>query len=337
MGLLNHKMVKEDAENRNSFGSGVGRGPFAAPSLPKLEIYEKGTNRINIIPYRIATKNHPRVIAGKNKVGDIDYRLVFFVHNNLGPSKQSAICAKETFGKPCAVCDYKNKLKEEAEAERDLAKQEIAKAIYPSKRCAMVVQDFRAEDPKALRFAALSYANFMKPLEQKQADCEEGGAVINYPDTGTDGMVVNFRSSKTSKAGMKFDEFRDFSFAPRDEEEAVDESLVEEAPSLDKGLTIPNYKDVEAMIYGEQPEEAEVEEPTPAAKTSTKAAPKAEEVKVISENPDDDKPASKTSAKASGDPACPEGGKFGADTDSYKKCAKCPHYTACNAKYETTH
>jgi len=339
MGLLSRKLVQDDSDNRGNFGNGFNRGPFATPNLPKLEIYVKGTNRINVIPYRIATKNHPRVIAGKAKIGDLDYRLVYFVHSNVGPSKQGVICAKETFGKPCPVCDYKRRMREEGEAERDATKTKIAEDIYPSKKVALVVQDLRADDPKALRQTVLSYALFMRKLEQKQADCEEGGAVINYPDTGVDGSVVNFRASEEKKNGMTYNDYREFAFVARDPEESVDESLVDLAPSLDKGLIVPNYKDVEAILFGEPETEEDEPETAPVPKTTQKVASVVkDDVKVIDENPDNDPPARRRAVPA--EPVateCPEGGKFGEDTDTFKKCTKCPLYTQCNAKYETTH
>ena len=111
------KLASRYAESYNSRNSGGKRaGVIDWKKLDgdvKFFTPKEGRNRINIIPYVIKTKNHPLVRSKSAEVGDLDYVLDVYTHRGVGPTESTVLCLKETYEKPCPVCELMQKLKEE--------------------------------------------------------------------------------------------------------------------------------------------------------------------------------------------------------------------------------
>ena len=80
----------------------------------------EGRNRINIIPYVIKSKNHPLVKKGEFEIGDKDYVMDVYVHRGVGPSEASVLCLKNTYGKPCPICEQSQVLRKQGKEEEKI-------------------------------------------------------------------------------------------------------------------------------------------------------------------------------------------------------------------------
>ena len=226
----------------------------------------EGRNRINIIPYTIKSKNHPLVKKGEFEVGDKDYVMDIFVHRGVGPSEASVLCLKNTYGKPCPICEQSALLRKQG-------KEDEAGALKPSRRVFYNVQDLK--NPDVLKVFEASHYLFEKELIDEARDDEEGG-FVDFADEES-GKEIKFRCSKTSKGGFEFNEFKSFSFEDRDEN--IPDELLESAISFDEIMNVPTYEEAEKILYGrdEDEEDEEEEDEVPAKKSSKKAVAKDED------------------------------------------------------------
>lgn len=305
---------------------------------------QEGRNRINIIPYTIKTKNHPLVKKGEFEVGDKDYVMDVFVHRGVGPSEASVLCLKQTYGKPCPICEQSALLRKQG-------KEDEAGALKASRRVFYNVQDLK--NPDTLKVFEASHYLFEKELIDEARDDDEGG-FIDFADEET-GKEIKFRCSKTSKGGFEFNEFKSFSFEDRDDN--IPDELLESAISFDEIMNVPTYEEAEKILYGreddeedEQQEDEEDEAPAkkkpakkavvededeeedePAPKPAKKAKAPAVEEDEDDESEEDEapaKPAKKADCK--GDCGkCPFGHKFGVDTDNFDDCDDCDVWDKC--------
>lgn len=311
----------------------------------------EGKHRINIIPYTIKSKNHPLVKRGEAEIGEQDYIMDFYVHRGVGPSEKSVLCLKNTYGKPCPICEYAASL-------RKKGKEEEAKALKPSRRAAYNIEDLK--EPGKIKVFETSHYLFEKELIEEARDDDEGG-FIDFADP-EEGMEIKFRASKTTKGNMEFTEFKSFAFEDRDE--PISEELLDAAISFDELLTVPTYEEVEKILYGDdeeddsdedeedkkpkkfvpakksksEPEDEsededsdeddKEEEKKPAKKPSKKS--KSDEDDNDEDDNDEDEPAPKSKKKCSGDcPECPFKHKFGKDCDEYDECDDCDIWDKC--------
>lgn len=245
----------------------------------------EGRNRINIIPYTIKSKNHPLVKKGEFEVGDKDYVMDIFVHRGVGPSEASVLCLKNTYGKPCPICEQSALLRKQG-------KEDEAGALKPSRRVFYNVQDLK--NPDVLKVFEASHYLFEKELIDEARDDEEGG-FVDFADEES-GKEIKFRCSKTSKGGFEFNEFKSFSFEDRDEN--IPDELLESAISFDEIMNVPTYEEAEKILYGhdddDEQEDEDEEDEVPAKKSSKKAVAKDED---DDDADDEEEPAPKKTAK----------------------------------------
>lgn len=235
----------------------------------------EGKHRINIIPYVIKSKNHPLVKSGEAEIGEKDYVLDFFTHRGVGPGEKTVLCLKNTFGKPCPIC-------EQASALRKAGKEKEAGALKPSRRVVYNIQDLK--EPEKLKVFETSHYLFEKELIEEARDDDEGG-FIDFADE-EEGMEIKFRASKVSKNNMEFTEFKSFSFEDRDE--PIDKKLLDSAISFDELLTVPTYEEVEKILYGDDDEDEDEEDEKPAKKSKSKSDEEDDE------DEDEEKPSKKS-------------------------------------------
>ena len=234
---------------------------------------KEGRNRINIIPYTIKTKNHPLVKKGEFEVGDKDYVMDVWTHRGIGPSEATILCLKNTYGKPCPICEQSALLRKQG-------KEEEAGALKPSRRVFYNVQDLK--NPDELLIFEASHFLFEKELIDEARDDEEGG-FVDFADEET-GKEIKFRCSKVSKGGFEFNEFKSFSFEDRDEN--IPDELLEKAISFDEILNVPTYEEAEKILYGaDEDDEDEDDEPKKSGKPKFEPAKKS---KSYDEDEDDD-------------------------------------------------
>jgi len=265
----------------------------------------EGKHRINIIPYTIKSKNHPLVKRGEAEIGEQDYIMDFYVHRGVGPAEKSVLCLKNTYGKPCPICEYAASL-------RKKGKEEEAKALKPSRRAAYNIEDLK--EPGKLKVFETSHYLFEKELIEEARDDDEGG-FIDFADP-EEGMEIKFRASKTTKGNMEFTEFKSFAFEDRDE--PISKELLDSAISFDELLTVPTYEEVEKILYGDdeedsdededeedEDEEDEDEDEKPSKKSSKKSKSYDEDDEEDEDEDDDEedeKPSKKSKSKSKPEP-----------------------------------
>lgn len=248
------KRYQASYDNQGSFGNKVGVMNWKKVD-GEVEFFspKEGRNRINIIPYTIKTKNHPLVKKGEFEIGEKDYVMDIFTHRGIGPSEATVLCLKETYGKPCPICEQAAMLKKQG-------KEKEAGALKASRRVFYNVQDCKNPD-KLLVFEA-SHFLFEKELIDEARDDEAGG-FVDFADEES-GKEIKFRCSKVSKGGFEFNEFKSFSFEDRDEN--IPDELLESAISFDEIMNVPTYEEVEKILYGEDDDDSDDEEEKPAKK-----------------------------------------------------------------------
>lgn len=242
------KRYQASYDNQGSFGAKAGVMNWKKVD-GEVEFFspKEGRNRINIIPYTIKTKNHPLVKKGEFEIGEKDYVMDIFTHRGIGPSEATVLCLKETYGKPCPICEQAAMLKKQG-------KEKEAGALKASRRVFYNVQDCKNPD-KLLVFEA-SHFLFEKELIDEARDDEEGG-FIDFADEES-GKEIKFRCSKVSKGGFEFNEFKSFSFEDRDEN--IPDNILESAISFDEIMNVPTYEEVEKILYGEDEEDSDEDE-----------------------------------------------------------------------------
>ena len=261
----------------------------------------EGKHRINIIPYVIKSKNHPLVKSGEAEIGEKDYVLDFYTHRGVGPAEKTVLCLKNTFGKPCPICEHSASL-------RKAGKEKEANALKPSRRVVYNIEDLK--EPGKLKVFETSHYLFEKELIEEARDDDEGG-FIDFADE-EEGKEIKFRATKVKKGDMEFMEYKSFAFEDRDD--ALDEKLLDSAISFDELLVVPSYEEVEKVLYGDDEEEDE----KPKSKSKSKS----------DEDEEEDEPEPKK--KCGGDCGkCPHGHKFGKDCDEYPECDDCDVWDKC--------
>lgn len=283
------RRTQQQTDTRESNG-GVTRQGFMNYGSTKLKFFKMGDpgtyHDINILPWKIATKNHPEVVRTKDEpeflrngqpnpakvmVGDLDYVLDLMVHTRIGPGNGDYICPKKNFGKPCPICERADELW------KDERTKDEARKLFAKRKCVYVVQELtdefydKGEDPKIFE---VSHAVFSKDLQDRATACMRGKGVVNFADTSIEeGRVVSFNVNEdTMGNGKKFKKAANFEFNERKEEIAAD--VLAKCPSLDAMMVIKTYDQLKAALYGDpddveegyenQPDEGDEGQATPA-------------------------------------------------------------------------
>ena len=331
------KRYARSYEKKDTFGTSKGGAINYRAYDGEITFFNpsEGKNRINIVPYQIKSKNHPLVKSGEAEIGEKDYVLDFYTHRGVGPSEKTVLCLKNTYGKPCPICEQSAKLRKEG-------KEKEANALKPSRRVIYNVEDLK--EPGKIKVFETSHYLFEKELIEEARDDEEGG-FVDFADE-EEGKEIKFRASKVQAKNMEYLEFKSFAFEDRDE--PLDSELIESAISFDELLSVPTYEEVEKILYGDDEEDEPAKKPSkksdedddePAKKPSKKVvnneddedeepAPKKSSKKSDEENEDDEdepeeKPVKKDCSK------CPFGHKFGKDCDEYSECDDCDIWDKC--------
>ena len=298
-----------------------------------------GKNRINIIPYVIKTKNHPLVKRGEFEIGDTDYVMDVWVHRSVGVSEANVICLKETYGKPCPICEQSALLAKEG-------KDKEAKDLKPKRRVFYNVQDMK--EPDKLKVFEASHNLFEKELIDEARDDEEGG-FVDFADP-ENGKEVKFRASETSFGKIKYMEFKSFGFEDRDE--PIPDELIESAISFDEIMNVPTYEEVEKILYGQEDDEDSDEDETPKKSSKKVADDEDDEPAKKSKHREEDEDGEeyetpKKSSKKSDDEdsdedetpkkvcsgKCKFGHKFGVDVDGFDDCDDCDCWDKCTKAF----
>lgn len=289
--------------------------------MPNFYQVKAGNARFDIIPYEIKSNQHPMVVAGKAKIGDLDFMLDLWVHRSIGEGNHSFVCPKKNYGRPCPIC-------KQVSAYYDEGKTDEAKKLQASQR---VYLNVRLPDGSKQVFNG-SYYLFMRELLEEAHGASEDGSIIEFGDP-VDGKTVAFRVEMEKLGQRDVPKFKSFRFLDR--ATPVTDEDIDDAYSFDAGLILASPEDMEAALYGQpMPGEEAQEEPVPEPEQELDLSDDIQEPepapKPIKEQP---KPATIKPAKAA--PAqepqgskCPCGHAWG-DADKHPECASCKCWDDC--------
>lgn len=315
---VSSKRMKDSYDNR---GKGSGNSYLNFSNVEKsLEFFKpvEGTNRINILPYAIASKNHPEVAAGKMEIGDGDYKLELYVHRGMGADhKQSVICRNRMFGKSCPICN-------EAQRFFDEDMSDEGKQLLSSRRVVYNVQPIKKGAPGDVMIFEVSHALFEKELleEAKEASDQD---VLDFSDPD-EGSIIKFRGAEATFGKAKYLEYKSFSFEDREEE--IEDEVFDDVVPLDLLIECPSLEQVELIMSGQdfdEDEEEEVEKPKTRNKKSRKVEVEEDDEEDDEEIEEDDESVKKKKSSSK----CPHGHTFGEDVDEYNECDKCKKWEYC--------
>lgn len=261
MGYDPYKSNSEKKGKGNKFFTFDWQG--AKPEFYKIK--EGGDYRIDIIPFRIATKHHPAVREGAS-IGDEVYSLDYWVHRNVGPSGAAVVCPAETLGMRCPICEEAEKAKRE-----NGFKSPEYNALKPKHRVVYNVVDPDDEDEKIKIFEE-SFALFEQELIKFSAarGRKKGKDFIHFADV-SEGWTVEFTAEENSFEKSKFFKYNSWNLDERDKPHS--KKIIDEAYQLDKYLILKSYEELQALLYGEgadEDEEGDEDEAPPAKEERTK-------------------------------------------------------------------
>ncbi|MCP4648726.1 MAG: hypothetical protein GY853_01420 [PVC group bacterium] len=282
-------------------------------------------NRIDILPYRVKTKNHPQQVpAGKE-----DYILDIWVHKNVGPSEERVLCLDKTFGGnkgKCPICEELNELEKDPDADKEMIKKHQAKH-----RCYYNIINLDAPESEAkVQLFEESYFLFENTLIKEAGSSKKGDGVLIFYDREI-GKTVEMRTIQVNNQFGKFFKYERVDFLDR---EPYKEDVLDHTYSLDELLIVPTYEEVRNLYYGTQ----EVEEEEKPVDTEPKDAPvgaspfqnrgavagsTAEVVEVNDADSERRTRRERARVRPTEDNPCPYGHDYGRDNGNKSECRNC--------------
>ena len=300
---------------------GSGKRALNFSSDTKFYKMEEGRNKLIIIPYVIKTKNHPLVKSGDAEIGELDYKLDYYVHKRIGPRNDSFVCLSETYGKRCPICEKQKEYPRDSE--------EYA-ALKAKRRATYNVLDMRDEKQEIKVFDETHYYFEKELLEEARSEARDEN-ILGFADPDTP-YIINVRATGEKYNGGAYFKYKSFKFIESD----IDvDSLIDEAVSLDECINILSYEEITALIEGFDSDEEDDEEETPKRKRQTTK-------KEVEEDDDEDESeeevketkSEKRRKKVQKESECPHGHVFGEDCEEFDECDKCKKWEECEEANE---
>ena len=277
--------------------------------------------KLDFIPYLVTADNHHDRNDDDNVAIDGDYwwRKPFRIHRSVGPNNDTIVCPA-SLGKKCPICEHRNLRRSEgADIEELRTMNSSLRMLY-----AVIPIDHKKFDEKVCIWD-FSAKLFQELLDDELEEDEDNRC---FPDL-EGGKTLHIRFVEESLGKNKFAKASRIDFKDRDDD--YEESVLDDVPQLDDMLTVLSYKAISKMFF--EFEEVD-DEPKKKKKknaedevSSTKRKKKKVKEEVIEEV--DDEPKKKATRTKGKKNKCPEGYKFGVDTDDYNECEDCKLWDAC--------
>ena len=235
------KVKGDDLKRRVKTGRERARRQKTVVSDPNVEMWipKDGTHIIDLIPYLVG--KHDSV----SEEGKETYTFEYYVHRNVGPSDALYICLAETYGKPCPICEHRQRLRDKG------ADDEVWKKLFPKRRNLynVVCYDRGADDEKVLVWD-ISWFYFEKHLLAASQKATRGGGTeeIEFADI-EDGRTIQF-TIEPAKSKDDYATFLGHSFEERNYE--ISDDLLNEAHTLDEIVHRPTYEEMADAFHGEK-------------------------------------------------------------------------------------
>ncbi len=221
---------------------------------------EKGQNFFDVVPYIVTRKDLEHAAAG-----ELYYVRSVWIHYGIGDEDRSYVCAKKTYGhdqlKKCAICDYRAKLMNQADAD-----EERIKDLRPREREIYNVIDLTKGEGE-VQLMTLSSHNFGKQLEEEILEGnEDWGGFAELAG----GYSLRVRMSEEVLGKTKFLRASRIDFEERDQD--YDESMTDYTWDLDNIIVVLPYDDLKKIVY--ETEDVDSDRPSSSARRSPKRVPK---------------------------------------------------------------
>lgn len=251
--------VRRDAERQKSASSNYGY--LILPNGVSVFSPEPGSRvKLDIIPYEVTDANHPDKYEDEQiaTVGELWYKRPFRIHRNIGTANDAVVCPR-SFGKPCPICEYREKLLKEG------ADKEETNALRPSQRNLYVVipQGVKGMEEKPHIWDMSQYL-FQNLLNTELEEDEDNGVFPDLEDGKT--LKIRFDSSQIA-GGRAFAEASRIDFATR--RKPYDESILDIIPKLDEVLKVLSYKELEAKFLELDPDDIDDHDAKPIKPVAT--------------------------------------------------------------------
>lgn len=332
------KRINSSIESKDSGGSFKGILNVSKMKEDGYEFFkcDKGDHTIDIIPFE-SGPNDPEFEKGRTEEGDPTYMIDIFVHTMIGASESTYICMKESYGKPCPVCEEIKNLQDKGEMDDDLYKK-----LKPKRRGLYNVRDRMSKEKEQKKLIwDSSHWLFEKQLAALAHNPRTGG-VTTFADVD-DGKYITFTREGdklgTKYTGMRFD----------DRDRPVSDAEWDAAANIQDYLNIPSYDELYNEFHGISSDEPEQKKEDTKRERPSKKEDKSEseimdeEVEEVIQDEDrksdrqarrEARLASKKEKKEdSSGPVCPAGGTFGKDLDELDECLDCPLYEKCEKRW----
>ena len=195
-----------------------------------------GKYKIEIIPYLVTTDKHPK------KGTPVDYLVDIWVHYGIGLMGDSFICLKNTYRKPCPICEEIDKL---ISSSGDISESEI-KALKARRKCIYNIVD-HANIDKGCQLFEVSHFLFEKELLEEASSSSDN--IVCFADL-EEGKTISFRTIDDFYKGNVFQRYKSFKFLKRSFSKDQIGTLASTAFSLDDLLIIPTYEDCKQSLLG---------------------------------------------------------------------------------------
>ncbi|MFA5355254.1 MAG: hypothetical protein WC302_00750 [Candidatus Paceibacterota bacterium] len=284
---------------------------------------------IDIIPF-YAGKNFPQVDPRHPvKEDDLVYLLETYVHQNIGPGKESIICPARNYKKPCPICEEIEYLTSKEGGSKEY---EDYADIALKRRCAynIVCYDSPKEEGKGVQIWEVSYKYGEKKI-QLAAKNPRGGGVVPFADYDV-GKLISFE--------VAADEYRTIDGHKLvDRDYVISEEIEDSVWPLDELVKIWEYNEIYEKFYGELPAGVAAKEENQEESVSRSSRGRGGVTEQEVPPPSDPAPLQRRSRameepvrKDKGEGQCPCGGEYGIDIDQLTNCDDCKAYDACALK-----
>jgi len=241
------------SERRDALHRASG-GEFYTVEIPEgMSIFQPkaGVYKIDVVPYEVGEGNP---YAAK---GYWYYERTFWLHRGVGVNNESVICMAKTFGKPCAVCDYRAKMAKDPNTDEAL----IA-SLKPKERQLWLVYD-HGEPDKGVQLWESSYHTFGRLLERRRRGADEDEGYIRNFDDWEAGATLRVMFAEEDAGGYTYLNATSIEFKPRPK--GLPEELLNHGVCLDSLLKEVDYARVKRLLMqaegAEEDEAGETDEP----------------------------------------------------------------------------
>lgn len=271
----------------------------------------EGEHLLDIIPYLCGKFDPDKSL----KPGDDTYVLILWVHYGVGVNQDAFICPAKNYGKPCPICEDRERIRKEEGFD-----EELVKSLTPKKRSIynIVVYDNDKESAKGVQVWDVAHwfmERLITPLAKAPSRGTKTVPFIPFADPN-EGKSISFERKGT---GANNTSFLGHKFVDRDY--ALGDDILGLARCLDDLISQPSYEELRSAYYGEiQESEDEIVDDQNLVEEAVNNPPE----EALPERAKKSSPVRKLVGKPTLILSeCPAGGEFGADCEQLEACGEC--------------